>query len=425
MLKGQQLFYGTREEMLEYQDAQLQKLILYAYKHTSYYRKVFDHIGLIKDGKVIIEKYDKIPILTKEIIRCEGENLYSDEAERRGAYRNTSGGSTGEPVSFIQDKKYFSFNFGNKMLFGALNGKMPGERELKLWGSERDILEGSIGIKEKCINWCYNRFFLNSFVLTAELMQKYIDIINKEKPKQIWTYADSIYQMAKYVNEKKLIVYSPQNIISTAGMLYDEMRDEIALAFKESNILDQYGSREVGAIGVEVGEKRGIRVFDHAVKVEVLDEENQISDNGEGALLITNLTNYSMPLIRYYIGDTGEVSKNLEGYSGSFSVLKKLTGRTNSHLKKEDGSIVHGEYVTHLFYGREWIENFRVIQHSYKEVEFQIVIKKSHQENKDELIVMKRDLEKVMGKCQIEVNYLSEIPKLNSGKYQFVISEII
>lgn len=425
MKKSQELFYGTREEMLEFQDAQFQKIILYAYEHTPYYRRVFDKIGLIDNGKVNKDKYDNIPILTKEIIRREGENLYSNEAKKRGAFNNTSGGSTGEPVKFIQDKEYFSCNFGNKMLFGVLNEKMPGEREIKLWGSERDILEGSIGIKEKCINWCYNRFFLNSFVLTEEIMQKYVEMINAKKPKQIWTYADSIYQIAKYINEKNLVVYSPQNIISTAGMLYDEMRDEIARAFKNSCILNQYGSRETGAVGIEVGEHRGIRVFDHAVKVEILNEKNQISDSGEGTLLITNLTNYSMPLIRYYIGDTGELSQNLEGYSGSFSLLKKLTGRTNSHFKREDGNLVHGEYITHLFYGKEWIENFKVIQYSYREVEFQIVLKNGHKENREELEMMKRDLRKVMGECQIKVTYLDEIPKLNSGKYQFVISEIV
>lgn len=425
MKQGKALFYASRETMLKYQEEQYRKLLLYAYGHTKYWHRIFDEIGLIKNGDVVRERYEKIPVLTKELIRKEGRNLISDEAAARGGYTNTSGGSTGEPVRFIQDKKYFSCNFGDKLLFGALNGKMPGDKELKLWGSEKDILEGSIGIKEKCINWCYNRVFLNSFVMTQELMKSYIETINHEKPVQIWTYADSVYQLARYINQSQETVFSPKNIISTAGVLYDEMRTEISQAFKDSSIIDQYGSREVGGIGCEIGGKRGIRIFEHTNKVEILDQKTgEISDSGEGELLITNMTNYSMPLIRYRIGDMGEKSCDLTGYKGSFGVLKKLTGRTNTHLRKEDGSLIHGEYVTHLFYNKEWIETFKVIQRAYKEVEFQIVIKDGCEVNEEDLQMMKQNLRKVMEGCEISVVYMDEIPRLKSGKYQFVVSEI-
>lgn len=425
MKKGKTLFFSSRETLLKYQEKQYHELLLYAYSHTEYWHRIFNEIKLIENGKIVREHYDRIPILTKEIIRKEGKNLISDEAEGRGGYFNTSGGSTGEPVRFIQDKKYFSCNFGDKLLFGTLNGKMPGDKEIKLWGSEKDILEGSIGIKEKCINWCYNRVFLNSFVMTPELIKSYIQSINREKPIQIWTYADSVYQLAKYINHNDEQVFSPKNIISTAGVLYAEMRDEISRAFKGSNIIDQYGSREVGGIGCEIGGKRGIRIFEHTNKVEILDQvTGKIFDSGEGELLITNLTNYSMPLIRYRIGDMGEKSCDLTGRQGSFAVLTHLIGRTNAHLRKEDGSLIHGEYVTHLFYQKDWIETFKVIQHAYKEVEFQIVIKEGYDVNEKELQLIKRDLRKVMDECEITVVYMDKIPRLKSGKYQFVVSEL-
>lgn len=425
MRKGYDLFHASREQILQYQDYAYQKLLRYAYYHTRYWKKVFDEINLVQNGKIIKENYKDIPILTKDIIRKEGMDLVSDEIRKRGGYSNTSGGSTGEPVRFFQDKEYFSHNFGDKILFGVLNGKKPGEKEIKLWGSERDILQGSIGLKEKAINWCFNRKFLNSFVLTPELVKSYVKIINHEKPKQIWAYADSIYQLAKFINENKIKVYSPQNIISTAGVLYDEMRKEIERAFYNSNLINQYGSREAGVIGCEIGKKDGMRIFEHSVKVEIVNERTkEISDSGEGDLLVTNLTNYTMPLIRYHIGDMGEISNNFEGYDGSFSILKKLTGRTNAHLKTQDGSLVHGEYVTHLFYNKNWIENFRVIQHDYEDIEFQIVLKRGCKAINEELEQMKDDLKKVIGECTIDVNYLNVIPKLKSGKYQFVISEI-
>lgn len=424
MEEAKKLYFSDSKEMRMFQKKKYKELLRYAYRHTRYYREKFDEIGLFEGEQLVEANLGKIPILTKEIIRREGEALLSDEAEKRGAYRNTSGGSTGEPVIFYQDKYYFSHNFGDKILFGILNGKMPGDKEIKLWGSERDLLQGSIGYREKLINWCYNRIFLNSFILTPRNMDVYIQTINKVRPRQIWTYADSIYQLSRYINDHAITNFSPQNIISTAGVLYDEMRAEIKKAFPDSNIINQYGSREAGVIGCEVGGIAGIRIFDHAVKVEILDEmSNQVSEFGEGELLITNFTNYSMPLIRYRIGDTG-MKTDAQGYTGSFSVLKNVTGRTNTHLKKADGSLIHGEYVTHLFYNKSWIENFKVIQHDYDKIEFQIVIKEGNRENKEDLEQMVRDLQAVMGSCYIKITYPEVIPRLKSGKYQFVISEI-
>lgn len=422
---AKELFEGDREDLLLYQKTAYEQLLRYAYEHTVYYNRVFEQIGLFADGVLNEEKIAKIPILTKQIIREEGSNLYSDEMEARGAYSNTSGGSTGEPVLFIQDKEYFAKNFGDKILFGLLNGKEPGEKEIKLWGSERDILQGTIGLKEKIINFCFNREFLNSFVLDEEKLETYVDVINKKKPKQIWTYADSIYQVARYINRAGKEVYSPHNIITTAGVLYDEMRDEIQKAFPNSRILNQYGSREAGAIGIEVNGQKGIRVFEHSVLLEVKDElTHEIQRIGKGELLVTNLTNYSMPLIRYQIGDMGELEEIDESYTGSFSIIKKLIGRTNSYLKKADGTMVHGEYVTHLFYHKEWIENFQVVQHDYEQIEFRIVLRAGKSVVKNDLESMMNDLKKVYGACNIEVNLVDEIPKLKSGKYQFVITEI-
>lgn len=421
---AQRLFQGERTDLLEYQRKQFDELLLYAYKHVPYYHKIFDEIGLIEEDKVCRDKIKNIPILTKEIIRTEGEKLWSDEYMSRKFYKNTSGGSTGEPVTFLQDKQYFNKNFGDKILFGLLNNKYPGDKELKIWGSERDILDGTIGLKEKLVNFAYNRELINSFILDEEKIKFCIERINKSKPKQIWTYADSIYSIAQYVNDNKLNVYSKLNIITTAGVLFDEMREEIKKAFPESRILNQYGSREAGAIGIETEPGEGFRIFEHSVLVEVETEEGSIKEEGFGKLLVTNLTNYSMPLIRYSIGDMGTVRLWEEGDKGSFSTIEKLSGRINMHFKTRTGKIIHGEYFTHLFYEKEWIENFKVIQHDYEDIEFRIVVKSGFERKEEDIKDMVEKAKVVMPECNVTITYHNELDKLASGKYQFVVSEV-
>lgn len=413
---GQQLFNSGIDKRQEYQNKKLAHILKYAVDNTEYYKKVFlDRTPEIED----------CPIMTKDILRKKFSELCSNQ-NRKGAYENTSGGSTGEPVRFIQDKEFYDKNFGNKILFGILNGKKPGDPEVKLWGSERDILEGSISYKEKAINLLYNRTLLNSFVMSEDNMHQYIQMINQKKPVSLWAYADSVYELARYVLEGHYDVFNPPIIITTAGVLYDEMRETIHKCFPLSRICNQYGSREVGVVGIEVGGDRGIRVFDHSVYLEVINEETgKISRTGTGRILVTSLINKAMPLIRFDIGDIGTLSNPDREIKGSFTILQELKGRINSHIKCKDGSIIHGEFFTHLFYGKAWIKNFQVVQHKDHSLEFIIVpvdySVDCHQDIQD--MVSKAKI--VMQGESVTVRLVESIPKLKSGKRQFVISEIL
>ena len=62
-------------------------------------------------------------------------------------------------------------------------------------------------------------------------------------------------------------------------------------------------------------------------------------------MLVTSLVNYSMPLIRYNIGDRGILETD-----GGQQILTKLTGRTSDIFKTVNGSVVHGEYFSDLFF---------------------------------------------------------------------------
>lgn len=424
--EGKNLFYGDRKTLLSYQKRKLENLLIHAYNHTQYYRRVFDEIQLIKNNKVDWTKFSNIPILTKDNIRKHFKELLSDDRHRRKPYINTSGGSTGEPVKFVQDKEYFRRNVADKLLFAELNNKKIGDLEIKLWGSERDILEGSVGFKEKLINLLYNRIFLNSFSMSQENMMDYINVINAKKPVQIWAYADSIYELARFIIKNKLDVHQPLNIICTAGTLYNSIRETIQKAFPASKVLNQYGSREVGIIGVEVEENKGIRIFDHSIYLEILDKQRNVFVNdGVGNIIVTNLNNYSMPLIRFDIGDIGEKVQHLDEQYGSFSTLLSLKGRRNCHFIKENGDLIHGEYFTHLFYNKEWVKNFQVVQLDYNKIEFRVVVDERIGVNRAELDKMIYDTKIVMGEnCEIIFKKVDKIPRLRSGKYQFVYSEV-
>lgn len=120
------------EELGQLQNEKLRQLLAHASKYVPYYNKIIAEAGLIKNNRIILENFSAIPPLTKEIIRRQEENLYSADYRKRKWYLNTSGGSTGRPVQFMQDRNCQSWDFACRFYYNLMAGKDVGEPELLL-----------------------------------------------------------------------------------------------------------------------------------------------------------------------------------------------------------------------------------------------------------------------------------------------------
>lgn len=405
----------SEDELRQVQSSFLKKLLLHAYQNVPYYRHLFTKIDLIKNEAVDLQMFECLPLLSKELIRKAGGLLKAKDSWQRKAFSNTSGGSTGEPVVLIQDKQYQDWNIANKLFYAQMVGKDIGQKELKLWGSERDILQGSIGKQQQLQNWLYNRVLLNSFKMDPQTMTKYVQVLNQEKPVHIWSYVDSIFELAKHIKQNDIsLQHSPQSIIVTAGVLTQEVRSYVESVFK-TKVYNQYGSREVGDMAAEGRLQNGLETFPWTHYLEIVN----------GQVVVTTLQNYSMPLIRYQIGDTAEWLNHDRWLPGQINSpkLAKISGRVTNHFKLKDGSIIHGEYFTHVFYFKPWIKKFKIIQESYDLVRCLIVL--ADEEDAIDKQEMIRQMKVVLGNtCQVEFEYVSDIPASKSGKYLYTLSKV-
>ncbi|HEX6066958.1 MAG TPA: hypothetical protein VFZ04_22135 [Longimicrobiales bacterium] len=388
-----------------------------------FYRARFDEAKLFDGDRLNVERLNQVRPLTKADIRQHFGDLQHPEPQT-GRYENTSGGSTGEPVRLIQDRRYHARAVADTLLFGILNDKHPGEREVKLWGSERDILEGTIGAREKLINRVFNRVLLNAFSMTSDAMRRYCETINAVRPVQIWTYVDSILELARFAQREGISLYNPRVVVCTAGTLYPEMRAELERCFPSSRIVNQYGSREVGQIASEAIGVDGLWLMRHSNHVVLVDEQTAApvtEPNRAGRVLVTTLNNYSMPLVRFDIGDIAELAPRR---AGQHTALARLWGRDNAHFITANGDRIHGEYFTHLFYGQRWLQTFQVAQTAPDKVEVRYVPANGHVAPAHDLDAIKEKIRRVMGNnTEIAFESRPRLERLASGKFQFVKRE--
>ena len=403
----------------------LVQLLTHCQQAVPYYRH-----AILKQGDFFKEDPESylvnFPVLTKDIIRKEFDQLKSEDLAKRQWCFSTSGGSTGEPVKLIQDQDYFDRSIAISKLYSKWIGREIGEPEVYLWGSERDLFQNSMGLKAFLSNQLTNTTYLNAFRMSPQKMREFVEVLNSKRPKLIVAYAQAIYELAKFAQEQSLTVVPQKAIVTSAGTLYPFMREKIERIF-QCRVFNRYGSREVGDVACERPGFEGLWVAPWGTYVEIVDDDdNPVPPGFEGNILVTSLANYAMPLIRYKIGDRGALAAESQERR-TVQILEKVSGRITDNFKTKNGKIVPGEYFIHLLgvvLNKGGIEKFQLIQKDYDLIVLKLVV--------DELEKPKLNTEEIINKvnlvmdepCFVNVEFVEDIPPLSSGKYRYTISEV-
>ena len=415
--------YSSFENNLKFQEERLKKILLHSWENVPYYSRVLEEVGVVVDGNVNLDNFEKIPILTKDIVRREGKDLYSKDHSKRKSFFNTSGGSTGEPLKLLQDKLQKEENMAMAWVQNSYICDMP-HKIIKLWGSERDILGKPETLEGKFTGWLLDTKLLNSFRMSKEMMREYAKIINKFKPDIIESYVQSIYEFAKFLEEKNIKIYSPKGVITSAGTLYPHMKKEIEAVFG-CQVHNRYGSREVSSLACSCKKDNGLHVNMFTNYMEILNDELNACKPGEtGKVYVTTLNNFSMPLIRYDIGDIVETAKEKKCDCGrNTPLIKSVKGRDNSIIKTKKATLDSVALSTN-FYAFKSIQKYRIVQKTYNYFEIQVEIN-NMDEWTEEKKKLKRKLTIVLGDdVTIDIITVESIPSLDNGKYQYIISEV-
>lgn len=390
-------------------------MLRHCHANVPYYRRCIESGNLDLSDRFDIDELRKLPILTKDLLRAHGAELRSADLAGRRTFENSSGGSTGKPVAFLQDRAYHArCVVAAKFIYNGILGKEPGDPEINLWGSEHDIERGSLGLKQRAINFLYNRRFQNYFLVDDEKLARFVEEINRHRPVSLWAYAQSLDLLAKFIRKRNLDVYSPKLIISTAGTLHEGIRRSVQGVFR-CPVYNQYGCRELGAIAFEMQDQKGLRGFPYLNHVELV----------EGQVVVTNLANYSMPLIRYETGDTAEpwTAGQDARYGCRHKVLKSVTGRVHSHFRTAAGGLVYGGFFAHQFYFVDWVRQFQVVQDSVDHVTCYLVI--DGEPNGSDMDRIRGRIRRAMGpSCDVEFRFTDSITPSPSGKHLYTISNV-
>lgn len=411
------------------QNERLADLLAYASRTVPYYGRILEEAGVTTGSGTRLDRFTRIPLLDRATLRGRYRDLLAAGHENRGAFENSSSGSTGEPVHFAQDREYQEWNRAVTATFDRWLGYESGLPQVRLWGSERDVTAQTGTIKGRVGRWLRNETWLSTFRMSPQRMRDYVEAINRAEPNQIVGYVEGLNELARMIEREGLSVHSPVSVVTSAETLYRSARDRISRVFR-APVINRYGSCEMGPVASENPRHEGLIISAPTHYVEILRPDGQPAPPGEiGEIVITLLTNFSMPLIRYRVGDLGAWQPPTQKHSPSWPGLLEVFGRTSDVLIADDGTRIHSNSLLFIFDPLDFVSRFQIVQETTQKVVVSMVLAEPvpdpNRRFGAELDSIVEAFRRTLGAgCEVIFDFVDEIPQTASGKFRHVISKV-
>jgi phenylacetate-CoA ligase len=365
----------------------------------------------------------KLPIINKNVVRSNFPDLISRNVWFKMPVQTS--GSTGTPLTLYHDLSVIRAGLTSFYYGLSWYGYTLGDKIVRLWGRRPVVSRVSI-IRNFLSNYLSNMYDLNAHAMSEKTMLNYYFLLKKEKPKVLYGYVSSLYLLGNFIKNKNLEPPHIGFIVTTAEVLNKFQRESLISNFK-SEVYDQYGSVEIPSIAFECPSHEGMHIMENRVVLELLKDGSEVSDGEVGTIVLTDLDNFVMPLIRYNLEDVAKKKDTTCSCGRKMQLIENIMGRTSDIIIGLNGNRVHGEFFSHLIESsgiaqKKVVEKFQVIQKSKGKIVFKIKSKIPLSE--EDFYILTILIRRYLGNMEVIYQQVNDIEPHPSGKYRFTISEV-
>jgi len=419
LLKDSQ--WWSREKLEQYQMQELRKLLFHSYLHVPYYRRLFDEHGLRPEAIDDFSDLNKIPLLTKEIIRDNYTDLMATNLPAKSFIKSTTGGSSGTPLGFLVQRGYSGEREAAFMatMWDRVGFRYGRDKRLVLRAphvSNKKRMEYKPDSKE---------LICSTYWMDDIHCDAYFREMTRRKIRFIHGHVSSIISFAQFII-KEGYSCNLQGVLGASEKVYPFQRKIVRDAF-QTGLFSWFGNSEQAVLAGECELSTYYHAFPEYGLMELIDEEGNIvnAPGGKGEIVGTSFNNYAMPFIRYYIGDVAKYASVACNCGREYPLLEDVEGRSYEYVLTEDGRKVS---LTGLIFGQhfeafERIKKIQLYQESKGKLEIRIVKSPGYTPRDEHEI--KATIEEAVGSgLAVEFCYVDDILRTARGKHQYLIQEL-
>ncbi|MDR3447740.1 MULTISPECIES: phenylacetate--CoA ligase family protein [unclassified Dyella] len=409
------------EQMAQLQWTRLKQLLEHCHREVPYYQKQWRELGVTPSDIRTMDDFARLPLLTKADIRANLDDLKAVSLRDQLLYKAT-GGSTGEPMRFGYTRE--SNNRRHAVMWRGYGwaGAPLGARSLLLWGAGVGNPPWRQRVKDHLYHAAFSRRVINSFHMTEANMAEFADAIDAFRPRVLLGYTGPLIRLAQWMLDTGRHVYRPQSFISCGEALHEFQREIIEKAFG-CPAFNTYGCREFMLVASECERHEGLHVNSDHLLVELPKTPDAPPDGETGEVVVTDLSNYGMPFIRYATTDLATPAHHTCSCGRGLPLIKQVDGRVLDAIHTPDGRVLPGMFFPFLFKETKGVSRYQVVQRQLDRLDISIV--RGAEFNDDSLAFIRNEIYKVLGdSLQLHCHFVDTIPLTSSGKTRLTISEL-
>ncbi len=413
--------FDSPETIEQRQWLELRQLLQRAFQTVPYYRRQFEKLQLAPESFRSLADLSQLPILTKADIRTHAHDLHSSMKFDRPLMRKTTSGSTGVPLEIYVDRDALEWKMACTIRSDEWTNWRLGRRVAKVWGNPEYLKQG---IKGRIRNYFIDRAqHLDTLGFDPQRLAAFANQLRKKQPSLLFGHAHSLYLLACHVRQNAANTIHPDGIISTAMILHDWQREVIEEAFG-CKVTNRYGCEEVSLIASECECHRGLHLNADSLYAEVVPDSERGDDANTGALVLTDLRNRAMPLIRYKVGDVVVKSTRRCACGRGLPLIEQVEGREADYIVTPSGQLISGISLTENFAMEiPGAEQVQLVQEELRFLRIRMVAGNTFGQNARQRLaeLVRNTFGSEMG---YEIELVDVIPQEPSGKYRFCISKV-
>ena len=416
------------DELLAHQLKLLLPLLRHASATIPFYRARIEDAGIDLGAPLRLEDWRRLPKLSRREVQQSPERLASNAVpETHGSpiSMHTSG-STNVPVTVTSTTRdawvtgaatlrhflWHPYDFSGRMLTirRVAKGKAeyPHGEESDRWANEA-IFPFATGP--------------SAFLNISASIDRQIDWLVAKDPDYLCTYPSNAIQLALASRRRGITFPHLERVVSMGEVVAPELRQLCADVW-DAPVIDTYSAQEIGVLAHQCSDHPHYHVQAETALVEILNEHGAPCRPGEtGEVVVTSLTNYAMPLLRYAIGDFAEVGVPCACGRG-LPVLTQILGRArNSVLIAPTGERFWPAFGTYGFAKIAPVIQFQFVQKAIDRLEARFVTERALTAD-EEAALRKHIGGQLRWRFDVELAYVDEIPRSASGKFEAFVSEL-
>ncbi len=290
----------TNQSYFDARRLELYRMYVHAWNTVPYYGLATGYTKPPAPNHFTYRFFSALPILEKAQVRAEGARMVSSQHQLEDLLVDVTSGTEGRPLQCYKtprDRIAAAHRLWARRRHWVQD-LSPRDRFARFYTYRRM----GEGLETTSVLYRGNDMHIPLNDMSESRLQEYWDAITDFGPRWMHGPSTAVFNLACYAHKRQWLRPTSLEFIELNGeFVPPEQLAYIRRVFR-CKVADHYGSREFWTLAYSCADDE-LHILDRRVFIESVER----AETGGSELVVTSLTNLAWPLIRYRLGDLGEV----------------------------------------------------------------------------------------------------------------------